>query len=190
MLMRGLLEGLFEQQVVLVTTSNQHPDQLYAHGLQRAQFLPAIELIKTNLEVVAARRRQRLPAADADARGRLSSAPRRRRRSRSGRSFPRRGGGGGNSQDRIEIEGRQILARRVAPGTIWFDFAELCEGPRGTADYIELARRYHTVLVAGVPQFRSDQVESLRRFTWLVDEFYDRQVKLILSAETTGRAAV
>ena len=92
----------------------------------------------------------------------------------------------GTAQVRIELEGRQVLVRRVAPGTIWFDFAELCEGPRGTADYIELARRYHTVLVSGVPRFRPDQSESLRRFTWLVDEFYDRQVKLIVSAEETA----
>jgi cell division protein ZapE len=183
MLMRGLLEGLVEQQVVLVTTSNQQPDQLYAHGLQRAQFLPAIELIKANLAVVALDggsdyRLRTLTRAgvyhhpfDLAADRALDEA------------FLGIAGEAGAANIEIEIEGRQILARRVAPGTIWFDFGPLCEGPRGTADYIELARRYHTVLVAGVPQFRTDQVESLRRFTWLVDEFYDRQVKLILSAE-------
>ena len=89
----------------------------------------------------------------------------------------------GTADSEIEVEGRRISARRAAPGTAWFDFAELCEGPRGTADYIELARRYHTVLVSGVPRFRPDQTESLKRFTWLVDEFYDRHVKLIVSAE-------
>jgi cell division protein ZapE len=65
----------------------------------------------------------------------------------------------------------------------WFDFADLCGGPRGTADYIELARRYHTVLVSGVPRFGPALRDSLRRFTWLVDEFYDRHVNLMLSAE-------
>jgi cell division protein ZapE len=183
MLIRGLLEGLVEQQVVLVTTSNQQPDQLYAHGLQRARFLPAIELIKGNLSVVALDggsdyRLRTLTRAgvyhhpvDAAADRALDEG------------FLGIAGEVGAANVKVEIEGRQIVARRVAPGTIWFDFGPLCEGPRGTADYIELARRYHTVLVAGVPQFRSDQVESLRRFTWLVDEFYDRQVKLILSAE-------
>ena len=183
MLMRGLLEGLVEQQVVLVTTSNQQPDDLYAGGLQRAQFLPAIELIKSHLEVVeldgASDYRLRTltragvyhnplgPAADralADAFRSIAGEP------------------NGSDVD-VEIEGRQIRARQVAASAIWFDFGPLCDGPRGTADYIELARRYHTVLVAGVPQFRPDQLESMRRFTWLVDEFYDRQVKLLVSAE-------
>ncbi len=183
MLMRGLLEGLLEQRVVLITTSNQHPDELYAHGLQRAQFLPAIELIKTNLEVMkldgdSDYRLRALTRAgvyhqplNADAERALED------------TFLAVAGEPGRAQAQIEIEGRQVLARRVAPGAIWFDFATLCEGPRGTADYIELARRYHTVLVSEVPRFRPDQGESLKRFTWLVDEFYDRQVKLIVSAE-------
>ena len=185
MLMRGLLEGLVEQRMVLVTTSNQHPDALYAHGLQRAQFLPAIELIKTALEVVE---------LDGDSDYRLRTLTRAgvyHQPLNAGAeraledTFLGVAGETGTAQVRIDLEGRQVLARRVAPGAIWFDFSELCEGPRGTADYIELARRYHTVLVSGVPRFRADQGESLRRFTWLVDEFYDRQVKLILSAEET-----
>ena len=183
MLMRGLLEGLLEHQVVLVTTSNQHPDELYAHGLQRAQFLPAIELIKTNLDVVeldgASDYRLRTLTRAGVYHHPVGGAAERALE----QAFLGVAGEAGAAQVQVEIEGRQILARRVAPGTIWFDFAQLCEGPRGTADYIELARRYHTVLVSGVPRFRPDQAESLRRFTWLVDEFYDRQVKLIVSAE-------
>jgi cell division protein ZapE len=75
-----------------------------------------------------------------------------------------------------------IRVRRQARGVAWFDFPELCDGPRGKADYIELARRYHTVLISAVPRFRSGDADELRRFVWLVDEFYDRRVKLILSA--------
>jgi cell division protein ZapE len=183
MLMRGLLEGLLAERVVIVTTSNEHPDELYAHGLQRAQFLPATELLKANLEVVeldggSDYRLRTLTRAgvyhqplDAAAERALEEA------------FAGVAGERGTTGSEIEVEGRRISARRVAPGTAWFDFAELCEGPRGTADYIELARRYHTVLLSGVPRFRSDQAESLKRFTWLVDEFYDRHVKLIVSAE-------
>ena len=183
MLMRGLLEGLLAERVVIVTTSNEHPDELYAHGLQRAQFLPAIELLKANLEVVeldggSDYRLRTLTRAgvyhqplDAAAERALEDA------------FAGVAGERGTTGSEIEVDGRRICARRVAPGTAWFDFAELCEGPRGTADYIELARRYHTVLLSGVPRFRSDQAESLKRFTWLVDEFYDRHVKLIVSAE-------
>jgi cell division protein ZapE len=186
MLMRGLLEGLLSQRVVIVTTSNEHPDELYAHGLQRAQFLPAIELLKTNLEVVGLDggsdyRLRTLTRAgvyhqplNAEAERALEEA------------FAGVAGERGTTGSEIEVEGRRISARRATPGTAWFDFAELCEGPRGTADYIELARRYHTVLVSGVPRFRPDQMESLRRFTWLVDEFYDRHVKLIVSAEDSA----
>ena len=185
MLMRGLLVGLSQQRIVLVTTSNQHPDELYAHGLQRVQFLPAIDLIKATMEMVELN-------GDSDYRLRtltragvyhqpLNAAAERALEE----AFFGVAGEAGSPQVGIELEGRQVLARRVAPGTIWFDFAELCEGPRGTAVYIELARRYHTVLVSRVPRFRPDQSESLRRFTWLVDEFYDRQVKLIVSAEET-----
>jgi cell division protein ZapE len=65
---------------------------------------------------------------------------------------------------------------------VWFDFNNLCAGPRGKPDYIELARRYHTVLLSGVPQFTPDDSDKLRRFVWLVDEFYDRRVKLMLGA--------
>jgi cell division protein ZapE len=83
----------------------------------------------------------------------------------------------------IEVEGRTIRARRQAPDVVWFDFHELCDGPRGKPDYIELACRYHTVLVSDVPRFRARNADMLRRFVWLVDEFYDRRVKLILSAE-------
>ena len=136
MLMRGLLEGLLEHGVVLVTTSNQHPDDLYAHGLQRAQFLPAIELIKTQLEIVE---------LDGGSDYRLRTLTRAgvyhhpcdtAAESALGQAFEGIAGGPGTAAARLEIEGRKLQARRLAPGTAWFDFAELCEQPRGTADYI------------------------------------------------------
>lgn len=180
MLMRRLLEGLFEHGVVLVTTSNQHPDQLYKDGLQRSQFLPAIELIKSNLHVVNVDggtdyRLRELERAgvyhiggDADARLEQAFIGIARHESA--------------DTSALEIEGRIIHARRHARGVAWFDFRELCDGPRGKADYIELSRRYHTVLLSGVPEFNIDEADIVRRFTWLIDEFYDRRVKLIVSA--------
>jgi cell division protein ZapE len=182
MLMRRLLEGLFEHGVVLVTTSNLHPDELYQHGLQREQFLPAIELLKENLEVVnidaGIDYRLRLleqagvyhhPLGDA-AEHKLAH------------EFDSIDSGAGEDAVVLEIEQRPIRARRVAGGIAWFEFAELCEGPRGQADYIELAKRFHTVLLSNVPQLRPSKLDAARRFTWLVDEFYDRRVKLIVSA--------
>ena len=180
MLMRRLLEGLFEHGVVLVTTSNQHPDELYKDGLQRSQFVPAIELMKRNLEVVN---------VDGGTDYRL------RELERAGVYHV-----GGNAEERLEqafigvarhesadgsaleIEGRIIQARCHARGVAWFDFRALCDGPRGKADYIELARRFHTILLSDIPRFKLDDADIVRRFTWLVDEFYDRRVKLIVSA--------
>lgn len=180
MLMRRLLEGLFEQGVVVVTTSNFAPDGLYLHGLQRRQFLPAIELIKRNLEVVNVdggtdyRLRELEKAgvyhteqhADALLEQAFMGIARHET----------------DATDVLEIEGRPIRVRRLARGVAWFDFAELCDGPRAKADYIELARRYHTVLLSGVPCFGPGDGDKLRRFVWLIDEFYDRRVKLILAA--------
>ena len=183
MLMRRLLEGLFEQGMVLVTTSNLHPDDLYKHGLQREQFVPAIGLIKQNLEVVNV-------DAGIDYRLRLLEqagvyhyplGPEAKERLE--REFESISSGEGEADVALEIEGRTIRARRVATRVAWFDFAELCEGPRGQADYIELARRFHTVLLSNVPQLRPSKLDAARRFTWLVDEFYDRRVKLVVSAE-------
>lgn len=180
MLMRRLLEGLFEQGVVIVTTSNFEPDALYLHGLQRNQFVPAIELIKQNLEVVNVdngtdyRLRELEKAGvyhtEADADARLEQAF---------KSIARHESDGSRT---LEIEGRPVRARQHARDVAWFDFPELCDGPRAKADYIELARRYHTVLLSGVPRFRANDADKLRRFVWLVDEFYDRRVKLILAA--------
>lgn len=182
MLMRGLLEGLLEQRVAIVTTSNQRPDDLYLHGLQRAQFVPAIDLIKSELEVVA---------LDGPSDYRLRALERagvyhfplgEATEAAQAAAFEGVAGEPGEAGVGLEIEGRSIQAQRAGPGVAWFAFAALCESARGTADYIELARRYHTVLVSGVPQFRPGMREAMRRFTWLVDEFYDRRVKLIVSA--------
>lgn len=180
MLMRRLLEGLFEQGVVLVTTSNQRPDELYRDGLQRSQFVPAIELMKRNLEVVGVDggidyRLRELERAgvyhvDGSAEAHLEQAFTGIARHESADS------------PALEIEGRIINVRRHARGVAWFDFSELCDGPRGKADYIELARRYHTVMISGIPVFGVDEADIVRRFTWLIDEFYDRRVKVIVSA--------
>lgn len=183
MLMRNLLQGLFDQGLVLVTTSNQKPDDLYRNGLQRAQFVPAIELIKQHLEVVqvdgGADYRLRVLEkggvfhfpADAKAAAAMAN------------TFEAIAGGPGERDVELEIEGRAMRALRTGPGVAWFRFEELCGGARGQADYIELARRFHTVLIAEVQRLGPREADRRRRFTWLIDEFYDRRVKLILSAE-------
>ena len=88
----------------------------------------------------------------------------------------------GQSSCQIEIEGRDILTRRISQGVVWFDFSEICDGPRGKNDFIEISKRFHTVLISDVPPFGKNNDNARRRLTWLVDEFYDRRVKLVLSA--------
>lgn len=180
MLMRRLLEGLFERGMVLVTTSNFAPGELYRHGLQRNQFLPAIDLIEHHLEVVQMDggtdyRLRELERAGVYHIGAHADA-------RLGQTFEALSAREPGKAVELEIEDRLIRVRREAAGVAWFDFAQLCEGPRAKVDYIELARRYHTVLLSGVPRFCAADADKLRRFVWLVDEFYDRRVKLMIAA--------
>jgi cell division protein ZapE len=183
MILGNLLKHLFARGVTLVTTSNIQPDQLYKDGLQRARFLPAIELIEQNCAVVTLPSKQdyRLRALThagvyftplgADAEQKLAAC------------FERIAPGVARPDAAIEVNGREIPVKRSADGVIWFDFAALCEGPRAVADYIEIGQSFHTVLISGVPQFATPELEDpARRFINLVDEFYDHGVNLVLSA--------
>ncbi len=182
MLMRGLLEGLCDHGVALVMTSNSAPDNLYRNGLQRVRFLPTIALIKSRLEVLHLDggedyRQHALEQAglyhapcDGQSEQALSGI------------FHELAPGVEACACRLQISGREMHARCEGAGVAWFDFQELCDAPRSKADYIELARRYHTLLLSGVPQFEEQLLSQARRFLWLVDELYDRRVKLVLSA--------
>jgi cell division protein ZapE len=182
MILSGLLEAMFAQGVVLVATSNIAPDGLYLNGLQRSRFLPAIELIKQHTEVVNVDGGvdYRLRALE---RAELYHSPLDQQADASlMRSFLSLAPEPGLADQQMEIEGRIIDARWVADDVVWFDFSALCDGPRSQNDYIELAREFHAVLLSNVPRFYG-QDDRARRFISLVDEFYDRNVKLVLSAE-------
>lgn len=184
MILGILLDALFARGVSLVTTSNTAPEHLYLDGLQRARFLPAIALLEEHCEVVemASPRDWRLRA--------LSQAPvyltppgAEAERSLT-RIFANQAQGGIEENGELSVHGRRIPARRQADNVLWFDFNALCDGPRSVADYIELARRSPTVIVSNVPQFSIYSENEAKRFVQLVDEFYDRRVKLVLSAAT------
>ncbi len=183
MLLAGLLTGLFEQGVTLVATSNIPPDQLYPNGLQRARFVPAIEAIQHHTEVVNVDggTDYRLRALE---RAEIYHFPLDAGADRSLRdTFDKVAPEVGEANVVLIIEGRSIRTVRHADGVAWFEFAELCDGPRGTGDYIELARCYQTVLLSRVPRLDAGRDDEARRFVSLVDEFYDRNVKLVISAE-------
>lgn len=183
MILATLLDALFRRGVTLVATSNLPPSGLYRGGLQCERFLPAIALIERHCRVmeldagVDYRLRQLEGAtlwfspAGGGADALMAGA------------FARLAQGDGERNVRVQVEGRAIRARRAAKDVAWFEFRELCEGPRATADYIEIARRYGTVFLSGVPAMGADRDDSARRFVTLVDEFYDRGVKLVVSSE-------
>lgn len=181
MILHRLLDALFANRVSIVTTSNFEPQGLYPNGLHRDRILPAIALLEQQLEVInvdaGTDYRQRsfervqlyhcplgaaADAAMAQAFGELSEAR--------------------DEDPALHIEQRTIQARRRAGGVVWFDFASLCGGPRSQNDYLEIASRFHTVLLSGVPQMPPRLASEARRFTWLVDVLYDRRVKLIVAA--------
>jgi cell division protein ZapE len=187
MILHRLLAALFAQRVSIVATSNFQPDALYPNGLHRDRILPAIALLKAQLEVVdvdggtdyrqlALAQVERYlcplgPAADAA----LTRAFERLAEAR-------------DEDPMLHIEQRALPALRRAGGVVWFDFRTLCGGPRSQNDYLEIASRFHTVLLSGVPQMPPRMASEARRFTWLVDVLYDRRVKLVLAAEVPADA--
>lgn len=185
MLLGGLLELLFARGVILVATSNIAPNRLYENGLQRQRFLPAIALLNEHTQVVNVDggvdyRLRTLEQA------RLYHTPMDSRAERAiemaFNSLVPASGEVQVSVD-IQIEGRKIPCRSVAEDVVWFDFDVICNIPRSQNDYIELAREFHAVLVSNVRQMGRNNDDQARRFINLVDEFYDRNVKLVLSAE-------
>ena len=190
MILGRLLELLIAKGVVLVMTSNYQPDDLYPNGLQRARFLPAIEILKRDLDVVplagAVDHRRRL----LDSLGVYYTPVGEAAEHQLARFFEAMTKASYTQDGSIEVGGRSIAYRRRAKGVIWFDFAELFEKPRSQVDFLEIASAYHTVLVSGVRAMQPSQTDVVRRFTWLVDVFYDQRVKLVVSAEAAPEELV
>ncbi|WP_444544660.1 cell division protein ZapE [Silvimonas amylolytica] len=185
MILGRLLENLFQRGVVLIATSNYPPDGLYPNGLQRINFLPTIELIKKQLEVfnLDGGQDHRLRALSA---ARTYICPVCAEVDTELDTLFTQVATGPDQAKTISVAGRNISCRRRAPGVVWFDFFKICGDQRGQADYLDIARMYHTVIVSGIPALESRQASEARRFTWLVDVFYDHRVKLIISADVAA----
>ena len=187
LILHRLLSALFDNGVGFVTTSNFKPDDLYPCGMHRDRILPAIALLNDHLQVISVdngtdyRRRtlEQVNLYHTPLGGHADDEMK--------RAFNRLA----ESQDDnpvLQIESRQIHARRKAGGLVWFDFKTLCGGPRSQNDYLEIATQFHTVLLSDVPVMPPRMASEARRFTWLIDVLYDRRVKLIMSAESAPEA--
>lgn len=182
MILGTLMENLFAHGIVLVATSNIVPDELYRNGLQRARFLPAIDLINENCRIVnvdsgvdyrlRALEQAELYHYPLDP---LASA-------NLNLYFSQLAPDEGQSKQTIEINNRPIETLKVADGVLMTTHYALCDGPRSQNDYMELSREFHTVLLADVQQMGQANDDVARRFIALVDEFYERNVKLVIAA--------
>jgi len=185
MILGRLLEGLFERGVVLVTTSNARPADLYKGGLQRERFLPTIALLEQHTSVIEL-------DGDTDYRLKLLQE--------AGTFFSPSGNvanaslmhyfeeiASGETIEKhvLDVLGRDVQTHRCAKGIVWFDFMDICDGPRSQEDYIEIARWYPTVIISDIPLLDRNMDNPARRFIAMVDEFYDRRVKLIVSADAS-----
>lgn len=185
MILGTLMQELFARGICLVATSNIIPDQLYKNGLQRARFLPAIELLNMNTRVVNVDsgvdyRLRTLEQAE------IYHYPLDQRATENlHRYFKQLAPEAGCDGRDILIEGRKIPSIHDADGVVMFEFRALCDGPRSQTDYMEISRCYHTVLLANVEQMDEKRDDVARRFIAMVDEFYERNVKLIISAEVS-----
>lgn len=177
-----LMRVLFDEGVSLVATSNVEPKNLYKGGLQRDLFMPAIDMIYEYTDVVNIDsgidyRLRFLDKAETYFTPVDKSAEQGMQH-----NFEHLAPDTGIANATIEIEGRALTSIKRTDGVIWFEFAELCDGPRSQNDYIELARCFHSILLSNVPVMSRLEEDQARRFINLVDVFYDHNVKLIISA--------
>ncbi|MFZ6862594.1 cell division protein ZapE [Undibacterium sp. Ji67W] len=182
MLLYNLLKALFDNGVSFVMTSNYQPETLYPEGLHRDRMLPTIALLNERLDILNVDsgndyRKRALEQVQAYLTP-LNAATDQALRDSFARIADTK-----DEDPLVDIEGRNLKSLRRAGGVIWFDFHTLCGGPRSQNDYLEIASRFHTVILSSIPAMSAAMSSEARRFTWLIDVFYDNKVKLIMSAE-------
>ncbi len=185
MILGRLFQALFERGVVVVTTSNTAPDDLFKGQPGRDAFLPFIALIEQRLELLVMNggrdyRRERMRGlrtwqvpVDAMSRQELDKA------------FLRLTGGSAIRPVTLTIMGRDLTVPQAADGVARFDFDSLCNTALGAGDYLAIATQFHTLILDGIPRLSPDNYDQARRFIVLVDTLYDQRVKLIASADAT-----
>jgi cell division protein ZapE len=185
MILGRLMEAMFERGVVMIITSNSAPDELYANGLQRQKFIPAINLIKRNLKIINIDsgndyRLRVMPSSplfmladDSESYGHMLSI------------FNRLSAGTIQNTPYITIQGRPIPVKMLSAKVVWFEFSEICGGLHAQQDYLEIAQKYAVLLISNIPQLNANKAAEAQRLIWLVDILYDNKVKLVATAAAT-----
>jgi len=183
MLLGELSAQWFQRGLTLVATSNQSPDKLYADGLQRQRFVPAIENIKRHCRVIELDAAEDFRLRELERHPTWYTPANEENDRLLGEEFDALSPDQPVIEGHLVVRGRELPIRRRSGSLLWADFSQLCDGPRSASDYIELTYRFSTLIVSNIPAMDDDHNNAARRFVHLVDECYDRAVKLIASAE-------
>ena len=184
MILGRLFEAMFEDGIVVVATSNAMPNELYKDGLNRNLFVPFIAMIEQRMFVVE------LDSAEDYRLQKLAGRPLyftpadEAARNQMDQIFKDLTGLEEGRASELEVKGRRVVVPEAADGVARFEFDDLCARPLGSADYLAIARQYHTVMIDGIPQLSSAKRNEARRFVNLIDTLYDQRVSVIVSAET------
>ena len=183
MMLARFLDRLFEVGIPLVATSNIHPEFLYEGGLHRDRFYPAIESIKKHCQIYELKTSQdyRLRNLEQEKIQLISGS--KETDEILSKHFNSLAQGEIKLAQTIEILGRNINTKKLSEGVAWFQFSDICEGPRSSKDYIEISKEFHTLLVSDIPLLTESKENETRRFIALIDECYERKVNLIISSE-------
>lgn len=188
MILARLLEALMTRGVVLVTTSNQAPDALYAHGLQRQNFLPAIALLKAQLKVLHVDGGHDYRLQNKAATHFFITPNNHASEQQLAQLFAQLSAGLSTQHTPIQLNGRTLKIKQVARDRVWLSFHELCDQPRDQADYLSLAQQFSYVFVSDIPLLDEQHGSAARRFSWLIDVLYDHHIKLVASAAVSAEA--
>ncbi len=183
MILSRLTERLFERGVVLIATSNVAPDNLYAGGLKRELFLPAIERIKTHCRVVHMPDGEDYRLAHIEYGDTYQVPAGQHADSVLAGYVERLASGDSTAGGNVKIQGRKIPTVERAAGVVWFRFDDLCGGNRAASDYLTVAREFSTVMISDVPVLNDRRLDATRRFVTAIDTFYDRKTTVFVTAD-------
>lgn len=185
MLLRNLVEALYEQGITLITTSNREPDELCRDWFQREQFQPTADLIRKNSRILHLKGEMDYRFSNETMNDVFYTPHDACTQELLEQRFREIADSAIDKEKELIINNRPITALMAAQNAVWFDFDTLCRGPRAASDYIQIARQFPTVLLSAVPALNEGLDSSARRFLNLVDELYDQRTKLIFSAQTS-----